>query len=92
MIIPLELLSMLVSLPLCGLYYSSYLTQGAVEQKEIAGGILESQLDMEPIRLPLILHGPMKVFVYGRSDEVPSHYEWLVGKCSVATKDDLKRL
>ena len=89
--IPLELLSMLVLLPLCGLDYSSYLTQGAVEQKEIAGGILENQSDTEPIRLPLILHGPMTVFVYGRSDEVPAHYEWLDGKYFVATKGDLKR-
>ena len=83
---------MLVSLLLCDLHYSSYLTQGAVEQKEIAGGILENQLDMEPIPLLLILHGPMTVFVYGRSDEVPAHYEWLGGKCFVATKGDLKRL
>ena len=90
MVIPLELLSMLVSLPLCGLHYSSCLIQGAVEQKEIAGGILENQLDMELIPLPLILHGPMTVFVYGRSDEVRAHYEWLDGKCFVATKGDLK--
>ena len=92
MIIPLELLSMPVSLPLCGLHYSSYLTQGAVEQKEIAGGILENQSDTEPIRLPLIRHGPTRVFGYGRNDEVPAHYEWLNGKCFVATKGDLKRL
>ena len=92
MIIPLELLSMLVSLPLCGLHYSSCLTQGAVEQKEIAGGILENQLDMELIQLHLILHGPMTVFVFGRSDEVPAHYEWLDGKCFVTTKGDLEKI
>ena len=90
--IPLELLSMLVLLPLCGLDYSSYLTQGAVEQKGIAVGILENQSDAEPIRLHLILHGPMTVFVYRRNDEGPVHYEWLDGKCFVATKGDLKRL
>ena len=91
MILPLELLSMPVSLPLCGLRYSSYLTQGAVEQKEIAGGILENQSNMELIQPHLNLHGPMTVFVFGRSDEVPAHYEWLDGKCFVTTKGDLKR-
>ena len=90
MILPLELLSMPVSLPLCGLRYSNYLTQVAVEQKEIAGGILENQSNMELIQLHRILNGPMTVFVFGRSDEVPAHYEWLDGKCFVTTKGDLK--
>ena len=90
MILPLELLSMPVSLPLCGLHYSNYLTQVAVEQKEIAGGILENQLDMELIQFHLILHCPMTVFVFGRSDEVPAHFEWLDDKCFVTTKGDLK--
>ena len=91
MILPLELLSMPVSLPLCGLRYSNYLTQVAVEQKEIAGGILENQSNKELIQLRLILDGPMTVFVFGRSDEVQAHYEWLDGKCFVTTKGDLKR-
>ena len=91
MILPLELLSMPVSLPLCGLRYSNYLTQVAVEQKEIAGGILKNQSDMELIQLHRILNGPMTVFVFGRSDEVPAHYGWLDGKCFVTTKGDLKR-
>ena len=81
-----------VSLPLCGLRYSSYLTQVAVEQKEIAGGILKNQSDMELIQLHRILNGPMTVFVFGRSDEVPAHYEWLDGKCFVTTKGDLEKI